>query len=212
MAKSTLNARARVLLGAFTRLRIAVYILFMRNVVTKLTGNVNYSKTAPPLEEVTAKLDSLETKAQQALDGTKQNRVARDVEFASSLDQTRELADYVQLTAKGDLEILLSSGFTAAAGPGPKAPVNPPLNLRLSQGANTGEMDVRWVRNGRNSLVFDVQNATNPEGPYINHPSVTTSRTTLVGLKPGDNIWARVRANGAGGSSEWAGPISMMVI
>ena len=206
------NLRARVLLGAFTRLVIPAYLIYMRNVVIKMTDNPSYDKPVPTLADMTASLDSLETKAAKAMEGSKVDRVARDMEFADSRDKARQLAAYTQLMANGDLETLLSSGFSAAAGRGPVVPVNMPLNLRLSQGANSGELNVRFARDGRSSLVFDVQNAAAPEGPYTDHPSVTKTITTLTGLTPGDMVWVRVRANGASGSSAWAGPVCKMVI
>ncbi len=184
----------------------------MRNVVVRMNGNASYPLPVPPLAEVTTSINALETKAAKAIDGSKLDRTSRDLQFATCLDQGRQLATYAQLTANGDIETLLSSGFSAASLPGPVVPVNQPLDLRLSQGDNSGQLDVRWVRNGRNSLVFDVQNAAQPEGPYTDHPSVTTTRTTLKSLTPGEMVWVRVRANGAGGSSDWAGSICKMVI
>jgi hypothetical protein len=59
----------------------------------------------------------------------------------------RELASYVQVTCKGDLTVLLSSGF-----PIQKPQRNPigtlpaPANLTVTLGMQTGELERRWHR------------------------------------------------------------------
>jgi hypothetical protein len=202
--------KARVAISSFTSLSVFLFIAYMRNVVVKMTGNSNYITPIPPLADVTTALDDLETKAVKAQTGTTEDTAIRNVAWDTTADTARTLGSYTQLTAKFDIEKLLSSGFEAQRGRGPVQPVNMPLNLRVAQG-NTGELDLRWVRDGRNSLMFEVQHATAPDGPYTNHPSVTTNKTTIGTLTPGTMIWQRVRANGAGGSSDWTAPVCKMV-
>ena len=203
--------KARVAISSFTSLPVFLFIAYMRNVVVKMTGNVNYTTPIPPLADVTTALDDLETKAVKAQTGTTEDTAIRNVAWDGAADIARTLAGYAQLTANFDIEKLLSSGFEAQRGRGPTQPVNMPLNLRVAQG-NTGELDVRWVRDGRNSLMFEVQHATAPDGTYTNHPSVSNSRATIGNLTPGTMIWSRVRSNGAGGSSDWTVPVCKMVI
>ena len=212
MSMINIKMRARVLLGAFTTLFLSAYITYMRNVVTKMTGNPAFVAPVPPLAGITTGLDDLEAKAAKALHGSKEDKTVRDVAFGKSRRQARQLATFVQLTADGDIETLLSSGFSAAGGRGPVVPVNQPLNVRLRQGANSGELEIRFKRHGRNSLTFDVQHGASPNGPFVDHPSVTATRATIAQLTPGTVVWVRVRANGAGGNSDWTSAVSKMVI
>jgi hypothetical protein len=134
------------------------------------------------------------------------------VQYTLYLDDARQLSTFVQLTANGDIEFLLSSGFNAGKGRGPVGPVNTPLNLRLTQGSLSGVLNVCFKRDGRNSRMFGVQHAEAPDGPYTDHAYVSGTRTTIVDLTPGKMYWVRVRACGAGGTSEWSAPVCKMVI
>jgi hypothetical protein len=203
--------KARVALTAFTSLKIFLFIAFMRNVVVKMTGNAAFLNPIPALVALLAALDDLAEKATNAINGGKENRALRDVAWATALDFSRRLATYVQLTAAGDIVVLLSSGFEATKGRGPVQAILMPLDLRVIQGV-MGELVARWKRAGRNSLMFEVQHGTEPAGPYTDHPSVTATQAKVGALVPGTLYWIRVRANGAGGSSDWTAPVCKMVI
>jgi hypothetical protein len=124
----------------------------------------------------------------------------------------RQLAAYVQFTANADLDVLLSSGFNAIKARTPVATVKTPVNSRLTQGEMSGELLFRFKRDGANSTSFSVQHAETPDGPYTDHAPVTKARMSTFGLTPGKIYWMRVRANGAGGNSEWSAPVCRMVI
>jgi hypothetical protein len=60
-------------------------------------------------------------------------------------------------------------------------------------------------------LLF-VRRHANPEGPWSDWGLSTRAKMTLENLTPLKMRWARARANGAAGSSDWTEPTCRMVI
>jgi hypothetical protein len=196
----------------FIRLADALLIVFVQNLIAMMTGNTNYPTPTLALTAISTALASFITKVQEAMTGGVLATAARNSARRVLLALVRQLAAYVQLTANGDLNILLSSGFDAVKARSPVAAVRTPLNLRITQGEMSGELLLRFKRNGANSTSFSVQYAENPDGPWTDQPPITKGRTSIKGLTAGKMYWVRVRANGAGGSSEWTAPTCRMVI
>jgi len=59
---------------------------------------------------------------------------------------------------------------------------------------------------------YTVQTATSPGGPFTDHGLSSSTRTVLEDLTPGTMIYARARANGSAGASDWSNVASRMVI
>lgn len=197
---------------AFARLLFTALIAFARNVVTLMTGNAHYPTPTPPLAEVSIAIDTLETAVHDALDGGKIAIAARNAAGAGLLSLLRQLASYVQTTCKGDLVILLSSGFQPVKTRTPAGVLPPPANLRLVPTGTSGQLALRLDR-VPNNAGYSVQTADNPDGPWTDRGVFTSSRGILLtDLTPGQVCWARACANGAADPSGWGGPVSAMAV
>ena len=86
-----------------------------------------------------------------------------------------------------------------------------PGNPRLEYNGVSGSLVFRFTGdyNVRN---FSVQHSENANGPWIDHPLSTSTRVRLEELTPGKTYFARSRANGTAGSSDWTVPTSKMAI
>lgn len=199
---------ARVSLG-FTKKKDTELIAFVRNILSKTAGNAKYPEPDPTLAIVTASVDTFEDLVHKALDGGKQAILARNTARVSLLALMRKLAAYVQNHCNADLVALISSGFDAIRAPSPVGVLPAPQNPRLTRTDKSGEL-LFTVDRGDNVLNFSIQTAANAEGPWVDEALSSSSRTLIGGLTPGEILWARGRANGTAGSSEWSTPTTAM--
>ncbi len=195
----------------FGKYSVTHLILFFRNLIAMINSNPAYPKPAPTIEVFTTAVNDLDVKAQTAMNGGKVEIAARRASQAAALSLARQLANYVEGNCGNDIETLLSSGFDAIKAPTP--PVTPvtPGNPRLEYNGTSGTLVFRFTR-GRNVKNFSVQHSENVDGPWTDHPLSTSTRVRLEELTPGKTYWARSRANGTAGSSDWTVPTSKMAI
>jgi hypothetical protein len=102
---------------AYVALRIAMLIAFLRNIIEMMTGNADYPTPSPTLATMTTAVDDLEAKNQASMNGGRVEIALRNASQAMTLNLARQLGNYVESTANGALEVLLSSGFEAIRAP-----------------------------------------------------------------------------------------------
>ena len=176
-----------------------------------MTGNVQYPTPSPTLVTITTSVDAFEVAVQEALDGGKIAIATRNAARVELLSLVRQLAAFVQGHCADDLVNLLSSGFETIKAPSPIGPLSPPQNARLLLTGMSGELSLRFDKVA-NAANYSYQSATDDIGPWTEDLIASSTRVTLDGLTPGKNYWARVRANGTAGPSEWSNPATAMAV
>ena len=123
-----------------------------------------------------------------------------------------ELARYVEMVAKGNRAVLLSSGFEISKEHPTAVILDVPQNLKLSDGNESGELylTINSV-NGAKSYMY--QSSVDPltsESTWISEPS-TVSDHTFKSLPSGKRIWCRVVAIGSNNQHTVSDPVSRIV-
>ncbi len=59
---------------------------------------------------------------------------------------------------------------------------------------------------------YSIQTADDPNGPWTDWGLSTKANNVLSGLTPYKTKWARSRANGSAGSSDWSEPTCKVVM
>jgi hypothetical protein len=206
----TITLFARVLLG-FARLNNDSLIMFCRNVIAMMTGNASYTTPSPTLAIVTTGVDLLNSSVQEAMTGDRIKISARRDARRSLVALMRQLAAYVQGHCNEDVTTLLSSGFQASRRPSPPVVPAVPANPRLEVGPTSGTVVLRHTTSA-NTANYTVQTASSATGPFTDYALVTSTRTVISDLTPGSTVYARARANGSLGASDWSGVASRMVV
>ena len=206
-----INQIARVALG-FARYNSGKLVEFIRNIITLMTGNASFPTPSPTLATVTSAVDQFDSLVQEASNGDRIVISARNASRAALLSLMRQLASYVQGQCKGNIAVLVSSGFKAVKQKGSSVIPAVPTNARLTPGPNSGTLLFLFGRGGKNVSNFTVQVADSPNGPWVDRGLTTRSRMLLTDLTPLQTKWARARANGAAGSSDWTEPTCRIVI
>ena len=196
---------------AFSRLAARRLPEFARNVVVLMTGNPDFPTPVPALTVITTQTDALDDLVQKASNGDRIQIAARNEARATLLQSLRDLAAYVQGKCQNNLAILLGSGFAPVR---PRSPVtlpSTPLSPRLSQGPQSGSLIFQYQKE-KTVRNCSIQTASNASGPWTDYGLTTKSKVTLDNLPTMAVTWARARANGAAGSSEWTEPTCKAVV
>jgi hypothetical protein len=209
--KTNTSRQLRVLL-AILYYPVMIFLQAGRDVVTAMTGNTNYTTPFPALADITTALDDLQAKITAAAGRDRMAMAARNAAWETAKSLMRQLANYVQAHCQNDLDILLSSGFTASKTPAPVGALEAPGNLRIRYLSPSGTVELRMaavygVRGG-----YAIQQAEGEDGPWI--PVVISSKSVaeISGLTPGKSYRLRAAAIGAAGQSGWSNPVEFIAI
>jgi hypothetical protein len=182
-------------------------------ILANMNGNTNYSTPSPDLAAIQTALDEFSTALADAADGGSTLTSIKNDKRAALVAMLRDLASYVQVTCKGDLTILLTSGF-----PIQKPQRNPigvlpaPASLRLTLGSRTGELDAAMPPVlGAAIYNWKLVKADAPT-VVLQTAQTTAASSSFTGLTPGVIYTAQVNAVGAAGPSNWSEPVSQMVM
>jgi hypothetical protein len=175
----------------------------VRNYVTKMTGNANFTTPNPALAAVSSEVDDLELKFGAAMGGGKTLKTAVRLQKLKVLAIVSTLRAYVQTTTLGDMMKILSSGFDVR-GHVVVNVLDPPSNVRVGFGKVPGQLIVRWAgvphRTG-----YKVQISEALPGPpvWTDAPNGDTGKVRLEvdGLTPGKIYLFRVYTKSTAGYS-----------
>jgi hypothetical protein len=155
----------------------------------------------------------------------------RDFGQVDKRDQARErltlslqrVAGFVELVAKGDLEVLKSSGFEIRRDPGRAAGssggssalrINPPEGFRVGRGPHGGSLEVD-ASPQRGAIAYEIQITRGDPGQEEGWKQaliVPKVRQVLIDNLPAGVTWVRLRAVGASGAvGPWTSPLSVIV-
>jgi hypothetical protein len=180
-----------------------------------VTGNASYPTPSPTLAAVTASLNTFTAAVNAAISngGGVALTIAKNARRAELVVLIRELASYVQVTCKGDMTVLLSSGFPIqkpVRNPIGQLPV--PSNLTVTLGTYTGQLDASAAPvPGAAVYNWRLTTAAAP-ATLVQSAQTTAASNTFTGLTPGVVYNAEVNAVGAAGPSDWSDPVPQMAI
>jgi hypothetical protein len=182
-------------------------------ITTALDGNTHYPTPAPTLAVVNAATEAFATAVAEATGGGTALTAAKNEKRAALVALVRELASYIQVACKGDLAVLLTSGFPhQKPAKQPIGELPPPANLQVKLGARSGQLATKVDPvPGASIYNWRLWAPTSPDNP-VQTRQTTAARNTFTGLTPGVIYSVEVNAFGAAGPSNWAGPAKQMVV
>ncbi len=200
--------KANIKLSLF-KLSVLALLALLRNVVAKMTGNANFATPAVALADMTLQGDALEAAIEAATYGSKEARLARDVQVELTRAMLRTQADYVRTVCGGDRVKLASSGFSLSNPPQPIGLPNAPLMKVVRMTGEVGEVEARWTGERGAESYNVLRTQQDPAEPGVQWEIIgTTTRTrfTAEGLESLKRYWFAVRAVGAAGQSPMSDP------
>jgi hypothetical protein len=184
--------------------------------VKGLTGNSNFSSLPVDLVVLKAELDAYSVYITDAKDGGKKAITLRDKQGVAVIRMIKQLATYVEVTSKEDMNVFLSSGFQPRSSARTAAqPLDRPVILGIEQGA-PGELVVSIKSLGRvrpYELRYGVQGAGGADPAVWSMLTRPNARPISVsGLTAGTTYAFQVRAYGPLGYTEYSASMARMVI
>ena len=118
-------------------------------VVLQMTGNASFTTPVPALADVTIKYKLLATENTKAeairQSSLEQTRLVEQIE--DELDgMLKQLGSYVETTANGDDQVILSSGYDLVGVPGSVEPLYAPEDFKGTTGDEDGEVNMMWKK------------------------------------------------------------------
>jgi len=195
---------------ALRGMAIPVKVQFLRQVVTAMTGNANFTTPVPTLASITAAANDLETKyndAQAARTTAQQKTDVQDNSDRTADTGITQVAAYVENVTVGDAVKIQSAGMEVRAAGAPIGALPAPAGMVATAGDNDGELDLDWD-SVRGASSYVVQRSADPPTAtsWQTVATFTKSKGTISGLTSGTKYWFRVAAVGAAGQGAFSDP------
>ena len=184
-----------------------------RTIVTKITGNANFTTPSPALTVVTGAINKLETSYEAALDGGKTKKAIMRADETALDTLMTQLGAYVQDVSGGDELKILSSGIEVKSDSHNSTPVETPSNVRMVLKNMAGAVSLRW-KAIRNAKCYLLQTSLNPtDDANWEYCDVTAKCSyTATGLESNKALWFRVAAVGVLGKSGFSDPFKASIL
>ena len=198
---------AKVKIG-FNGLSVTEQIERARLIVTKMTGNSNFTTPNPSLATVSTAATALETAYNNSRGGDKTQMAIMRLRRKELLALMVQLGAYVQETSAGDEEVILSSGFDIVRPRTPKPEVAGEVrDVQVSDGSVSGAVKVTWQK-ADNAVIYVVMISMSADFANAEPKGITTkTQKEIDDLNAGTTYYVRVLALGR----ERAGPLSETV-
>ncbi len=185
--------------------------------LTSITGNIFSPDFESLLADYETAVTDYRTKYEAAVEtGGKVAITAKDKARVVLLERMKCLATYVNLAAKGRVDLLVSSGFILAAQPQRSTTPGVPLWMQIVDGPQDGQMKLSLAK-VKSAWEYEYQlgTADGNDGQIIweetLHRTTNSRRTVIPGLIGGQIYQVRVRARNGRGPGDWSDPVSWMV-
>ena len=182
-------------------------------IMTGMTGNPAFITPAPTLVVVQAATGAFSTAVSNAVDGGVTLTAIKNEKRALLVALLRQLASYVQVTANGDIAVLLSSGFpTQKTQRQPIGVLPAPSNLTVTFGARSGELKAAaWPVPGAAIYNWQLSTAAAPS-MVLQTAQTTAANNTFGDLTPGVVYNITVNVVGSAGPSDWSDPVPLIAV
>jgi hypothetical protein len=214
--------RSRLSLN-FTTTKDADLLLKVASIIAALENNPNYSRpwpdAAPKYEDLVAAHGAFQLAVQAAL-GRDVNKIAeREAARSRLIECLMDLAPYLELVAKGDENILMSTGYdvtqTRTYSAASRDPLGKPENFSVKRGELEGVLIAHATKlQGASSYELQIAEVDPTVEANWRQYAIfaSASRMEIKGLTPGHKFSVRVRGIGVNGPGSWSETVTLMVV
>lgn len=176
---------------------------FGQSVVSKMTGNSNFSSPSPNLNEVAEALQNLQDSTAASLDGSKTAMALRNEHIRLVKLYLTQLGHYVEDTAAGDGGIIVSAGMSVKPPKGPTPLPDVALNLRLDKSDKQGEVILSWDKTAyaRSFIIYENTDAQLSESAWTQKDVVCVRKYFLQNVDLTGHYAYRIVSVGIAGKS-----------
>lgn len=183
------------------------------DVLLGMKDNPSFLTPIPALAEVEEALAAFNSSLSAANSGSHQAVAVKNESRKTLEGLMHDLAIYVNLTAKGDEAILLSSGFDLTKQAEAAGPLQAPVNVQVHPGQSKGSVEVSCNRvEHASSYTVEYRNLTNGNGNGAATAFATKPKVLINGLTSGNQYAFRVLAVGSNPQRNWSDEVNSYVL
>jgi hypothetical protein len=202
--------KSKVLLN-FVKLPTAKKIQFYKNVIDCLTNHPAFKSPDVAIAELVSKVNTLEKDYEASMGGDHSNVTVMHQSREAADEVFRQEAHYVERIAKGDVSLILYSGFEATAPP--KASYNKPLFM-VKAGEEPGVMllSCKAIKGAKAYLwQYSVGILPDKDKDWLFAGASTQVQYKMVDLESGTKCWFRRAPITVDGFGPWSNPVMKVV-
>jgi hypothetical protein len=165
--------------------------------MVNINGNASFPTPEPALPDVLAAGTAVKEWIEKSAFGDRRALSRRDEAANQLRELLKELAAYVSYTAKGNKDMILSSGFEVQKLPEPSGNLAQPIDLLAKRSDKQGEVNLDWkvVPYAKAYQVeYTSDDPTNPEAVWHSGAITSQSRAVITDLSMGVQYRFRVKA------------------
>ncbi len=197
----------------FYGITIPLFIQMCRFILSKLTGNVNFTTPNPSLASIKTAVDALEQSYENASKGGILLTADMYVKHQALLDLMKLLAAYIQNASGGDGTKIGSSGFAIRNTSHTPIDLIAPTNVKAKPSEIAGNVDLSWKKVvGNKMYVVQMTTVADAQSGWVTIGMCTKTKFTATGLTPGHKYWFRVAAQNSVGQSAYSDVAQTMVL
>lgn len=190
------------------RLKPIELVALSKHIVTNMTGNANFPTPKIALADITAKANELDVAINIATEGSKSQRIHRDVLFEELVKMLRVQADYIRAECDGNKAMLNSSGYTLSKKPEPIGTLGTTMIKDVVMTGITGQVELKWksVRGAQLYQVWVTEGDPKDSKSWQVVAATHRVKTKIDNLKSLNIYWFAVSAIGAAGEGAKCDP------
>ncbi|SEM17950.1 hypothetical protein SAMN05216436_102147 [bacterium A37T11] len=205
----------RFVISGFKRFNDHQFSTIAGTVTLAMTNNIYFTDPVPAITVVQTALDDYRLKLELASrKGSPYDTEEKNASRVVLEELLKQVAFYVNITAKGQVNLLLSSGLPLNELPSSLKEPGTPVNIRLSDGRLSGQikLDFKAVKDAWEYEYQVSHELDENKAPIWADPvSTTTSRgNIIVPVIPGLVYRVRVRARNGRGLGDWSEPVQII--
>lgn len=190
--------------NGFVKMSIPTFSYYLGVIVKSMTGNTHFPNLQTAVQALRTAADDYQDLVAKADSRDRNLILARDASRAAITDTLHGLGLDVSAVAKGDAEILASSGFPYTQPRKASPPLEKPAVPALSQGVNNGEIDCKTaaqpgLRSVNYYLTADAAALTAKDGTGWTIVSHNKTKFTFTDLVQGQRYYIKVGLVGVRG-------------
>lgn len=206
----------------FNRLKDAELLLKANTIIAAMTDNPNFPEPwpvqVPSLQVLRDAVAAFQTAVQAALTRDTTKILLRDKAWEYLIHQLLDLVPFVEMIAKGDVNILMSSGFDLCKERthtgSTRTSLEAPAGFTVKHSEIDGEL-IAHVAKLQGAGSYELQIAegdpTNEENWHQYAIFTNGSKMVVTGLTPGHRVSVRVRGINAAGPGAWSDTVTLIV-
>ena len=206
----------------FNRIKDAELLLKANAIIAAMTDNPNFPEPwpvqVPTLQVLRDAVAAFQTAVQDALTRDTTKILLRDKAWEYLVHQLLDLVPFVEMIAKGDVNILLSSGFELCKERthtgSTRTSLEAPAGFTVKRSDREGEL-IAHVAKLQGAGSYELQMAEGDPTVVENWHQYAIftngSKMVVTGLTPGHRVSVRVRGINAAGPGAWSDTVTLIV-